>query len=42
MNFVGNYGSSFTFWDKVFGTDNQWKEYQAKKRQIEEEHEKAS
>ncbi|XP_062518021.1 methylsterol monooxygenase 1-like [Corticium candelabrum] len=30
MNFVGNYGSTFTFWDKLFGTDRQWREYKAK------------
>ncbi|KAK7485823.1 hypothetical protein BaRGS_00022923 [Batillaria attramentaria] len=29
-NFVGNYASTFTWWDKIFGTDQQYKEYCAK------------
>ena len=29
-NFVGNYASTFTWWDKIFGTDQQYKEYRAK------------
>ena len=29
-NFNGNYASSFVWWDKIFGTDSQWKEYYAK------------
>jgi len=29
-NFTGNYSSTFTWWDKLFGTDKQYKEYQAK------------
>lgn len=29
-NFTGNYASSFIWWDKIFGTDQQWKEYFAK------------
>jgi len=27
MNFNGNYSSTFTWWDKIFGTDRQYKEY---------------
>ncbi|XP_064644357.1 methylsterol monooxygenase 1-like [Lineus longissimus] len=30
MNFNGNYSSTFTWWDKIFGTDAQYKEYQKK------------
>ncbi|CAL1533928.1 unnamed protein product [Lymnaea stagnalis] len=29
-NFTGNYSSTFTWWDKIFGTDRQFKEYYAK------------
>ena len=29
-NCVGNYASTFTWWDKIFGTDQQYKEYRAK------------
>lgn len=29
-NFVGNYSSTFTWWDKIFGTDQQYKEFCAK------------
>ncbi|GFR70706.1 methylsterol monooxygenase 1 [Elysia marginata] len=29
-NFNGNYSSTFTWWDKIFGTDAQYKEYCAK------------
>ncbi|RUS79721.1 hypothetical protein EGW08_012529 [Elysia chlorotica] len=29
-NFNGNYSSTFTWWDKIFGTDSQYKEYCAK------------
>ncbi|KAK7092451.1 methylsterol monooxygenase 1-like [Littorina saxatilis] len=29
-NFVGNYASTFTWWDKIFGTDHQYKEFRAK------------
>ncbi|XP_077996939.1 methylsterol monooxygenase 1-like [Glandiceps talaboti] len=27
MNFNGNYSSTFTWWDKIFGTDQQFKDY---------------
>jgi len=30
MNFNGNYSSTFTWWDKLFGTDIQFKEYNEK------------
>ncbi|XP_070550412.1 methylsterol monooxygenase 1-like [Ptychodera flava] len=30
MNFQGNYSSTFTWWDKIFGTDQQFKEFTAK------------
>lgn len=30
LNFTGNYASTFTWWDKIFGTDKQFKEYYAK------------
>ncbi|XP_076455742.1 methylsterol monooxygenase 1-like [Babylonia areolata] len=30
-NFVGNYGSTFTWWDQLFGTDRQYKEFCARK-----------
>ena len=26
-NFNGNYSTTFTYWDKIFGTDKQYKEY---------------
>ena len=29
-NFVGNYAPTFTWWDKVCGTDHQYREFQAK------------
>ena len=29
-NFNGNYSSTFTWWDKLFGTDSQYKEFMAK------------
>lgn len=29
-NFVGNYSSSFVWWDKLFGTDKQYRDYCAK------------
>ncbi|KJE96882.1 C-4 methylsterol oxidase [Capsaspora owczarzaki ATCC 30864] len=28
MNFTGNYASTFTFWDKLFGTDESFNKYQ--------------
>ena len=31
MNFNGNYSSTFVWWDKLFGTDHQYKEYLSKK-----------
>lgn len=30
LNFTGNYASTFTWWDKIFGTDKQFKEFYAK------------
>ena len=30
MNFNGNYSSTFTWWDKIFGTDKQFNEYMEK------------
>ncbi|XP_072019899.1 methylsterol monooxygenase 1-like [Amphiura filiformis] len=27
MNFNGNYSSTFTWWDKIFGTDRQWNDF---------------
>jgi methylsterol monooxygenase len=27
---VGNYASTFTWWDKIFGTDQQYKEFRAR------------
>ncbi|BFZ22496.1 hypothetical protein BsWGS_25535 [Bradybaena similaris] len=30
LNFTGNYAPIFTWWDKIFGTDKQFKEYCAK------------
>ncbi|XP_002741042.1 methylsterol monooxygenase 1-like, partial [Saccoglossus kowalevskii] len=30
MNFNGNYSSSFTWWDKLFGTDQQYNDYYQK------------
>jgi methylsterol monooxygenase len=33
MNFNGNYSSTFTWWDKIFGTDRQFKEYMEKEKQ---------
>lgn len=31
-NFVGNYSSSFVWWDWLFGTDKQYKEYIAQEK----------
>ena len=36
-NFNGNYASTFMWWDKLFGTDIQYKEYCAKLKEIEQE-----
>ncbi|KAL6466886.1 hypothetical protein MHYP_G00246900 [Metynnis hypsauchen] len=30
MNFVGNYGSTFTWWDRLFNTDSQYNKYSEK------------
>ncbi|XP_013413905.1 methylsterol monooxygenase 1-like [Lingula anatina] len=35
MNFVGNYSSTFTYWDKICGTDKQYKEYLAKQKKMD-------
>ncbi|KAF7470134.1 Hypothetical predicted protein [Marmota monax] len=32
MNFVGNYASTFTWWDRIFGTDSQFHAYYEKKK----------
>jgi len=34
-NFHGNYASTFTFWDKLMGTDRQYKEFKAKNAKID-------
>ena len=31
MNFTGNYSSTFYYWDKIFGTDQQFNKYVAEK-----------
>jgi sterol desaturase/sphingolipid hydroxylase (fatty acid hydroxylase superfamily) len=31
-NFTGNYSSSFTHWDKIFGTDRDFKRNQLEKK----------
>jgi methylsterol monooxygenase len=31
-NFNGNYSSTFRWWDWIFSTDRQWKEFQAKQQ----------
>ncbi|XP_070613365.1 methylsterol monooxygenase 1-like isoform X1 [Erythrolamprus reginae] len=33
MNFTGNYASTFTWWDKFFGTDSQYNSYQEKMKE---------
>ncbi len=33
-NFTGNYASSFTYLDHIFGTDSLWKKQQARKKDI--------
>ncbi|PIO36745.1 hypothetical protein AB205_0217570 [Aquarana catesbeiana] len=30
MNFIGNYASTFTWWDKLFNTDSQYNSYRIK------------
>jgi sterol desaturase/sphingolipid hydroxylase (fatty acid hydroxylase superfamily) len=30
MTFVGNYASTFTWWDRIFGTDAKYRDYQAR------------
>ncbi|CAK9303676.1 unnamed protein product [Gordionus sp. m RMFG-2023] len=32
MNFVGNYSSTFVWWDKLFGTDSQYNRFKEKQR----------
>lgn len=32
-NFNGNYASTFVWWDWLFGTDKQWREFCAAKKQ---------
>lgn len=33
MTFVGNYASTFTIWDRVFGTDVAYREAKKKQKQ---------
>lgn len=33
MNLKGNYAPTFTWWDKIFGTDIQYKEYYTMKKE---------
>ncbi|XP_004414895.1 PREDICTED: methylsterol monooxygenase 1-like [Odobenus rosmarus divergens] len=35
MNFIGNYASTFTWWDRIFGTDSQFIAYNEKMKKIE-------
>lgn len=35
MNFIGNYASTFTWWDRIFGTDYQYVSYQEKEKNQE-------
>ncbi|KAL8207238.1 UNVERIFIED_CONTAM: Methylsterol monooxygenase 1 [Gekko kuhli] len=35
MNFIGNYSSTFTWWDKIFGTDSQYQSYVEKMKKQE-------
>jgi methylsterol monooxygenase len=30
MAFVNNYSTSFRWWDRIFGTDNKYREYRAR------------
>ncbi|EHB07195.1 C-4 methylsterol oxidase [Heterocephalus glaber] len=39
MNFVGNYASTFTWWDRLFGTDSQYNTYNEKMKKIEKKNE---
>lgn len=32
MNFIGNYASTFTWWDRLFGTDSQYIAYKEKEK----------
>lgn len=34
QNFTGNYASTFTWWDRLFGTDGQYKEFNRLKEQM--------
>ncbi|XP_046947763.1 methylsterol monooxygenase 1 isoform X2 [Lynx rufus] len=34
MNFVGNYASTFTWWDRIFGTDSQFIAYNEKMKKV--------
>ncbi|XP_025033001.1 methylsterol monooxygenase 1-like [Python bivittatus] len=35
MNFIGNYSSTFTWWDKLFGTDSQYRTHTEKGKKQE-------
>lgn len=35
MNFIGNYASTFTWWDRIFGTDSQFNAYNEKMKKVE-------
>lgn len=34
MNFIGNYASTFTWWDRIFGTDAQYNAYNEKRKRL--------
>lgn len=35
MNFIGNYASTFTWWDRLFGTDSQFIAYTERMKKVE-------
>jgi len=37
-NFIGNYSSTFVWWDKLFGTDSQYVEFYKSKQQKPKKH----
>ncbi|KAM7236997.1 hypothetical protein CapIbe_011241 [Capra ibex] len=36
MNFIGNYASTFTPWDRIFGTDSQFNAYNEKMKKVKD------
>ena len=36
MNFIGNYASTFTRWDRIFGTDSQFNAYNEKMKKVKD------